>query len=63
MRETVAAGVQPAATAAVLAAASSVVITVLPDAEAGEAAIEGADGIAAGIRSGAVVVEMSTMMT
>lgn len=61
MRETVAAGVQPAATAAALATTSDVVITVLPDAEAVEAAIEGADGIAAGIRSGAVVVEMSTI--
>jgi 2-hydroxymethylglutarate dehydrogenase len=61
MRETVAAGIRPAATAAALAAASDVVITVLPDAEAVEAAIEGADGIAAGIRSGSVVVEMSTI--
>lgn len=61
MRETVVAGIQPAATAATLAAASDVVITVLPDADAVEAAVEGADGIAVGIRSGAVVVEMSTI--
>jgi 3-hydroxyisobutyrate dehydrogenase len=61
MRDAVAAGVQPAATVAALAATSDVVITVLPDATAVEAAIEGADGVAAGIRAGAMVVEMSTI--
>jgi glyoxylase-like metal-dependent hydrolase (beta-lactamase superfamily II) len=50
MRAAVATGAQPTATAAALAAASDVVVSVLPDAEAVEAAIEGADGIAAGVR-------------
>jgi 3-hydroxyisobutyrate dehydrogenase-like beta-hydroxyacid dehydrogenase len=61
MTNSVAAGAQPAATAAGLAAKSDVVIIVLPDAAAVEAAIVGDDGVVAGIRPGTVVVEMSTI--
>jgi 2-hydroxymethylglutarate dehydrogenase len=59
--ELVAAGAKSAATAAEVATKSDVVITVLPDVAAVECAILGEAGIAAGIRQGAVMVEMSTI--
>ncbi len=61
MAQAVAEGAQPSATAAELAGKSDVVLTVLPDAAAVEQAMLGEAGVAAGIRPGAVVVEMSTI--
>ncbi len=61
MAQAVAEGARPSATAAELAGKSDVVLTVLPDAAAVEQAMLGEAGIAAGIRPGAVVVEMSTI--
>ncbi len=57
----VAAGATAAASPREVAAASDVVITSLPDAPDVEAAAEGADGILAGLRPGAVYVDMSTI--
>jgi 4-hydroxybutyrate dehydrogenase/sulfolactaldehyde 3-reductase len=57
----VAAGATAAASAREVAAASDVVITSLPDAPDVEAAGDGPDGIIAGLRPGAVWVDMSTI--
>lgn len=57
----VAAGATAAASPRAVAAASDVVITMLPDAPDVEAAAEGPDGILAGLRPGAVYVDMSTI--
>lgn len=54
-------GCAVADTPAALAAESDVVITMLSDDAAQEAALFGEDGVAAGIRSGSAVVNMGTM--
>jgi 3-hydroxyisobutyrate dehydrogenase-like beta-hydroxyacid dehydrogenase len=57
----VAAGAQAAATPREVAAASEVVITMLPDAPDVERVALGPDGVVAGIRRGAVYIDMSTI--
>lgn len=57
----VAAGATAAASPRAVAAASEVVITSLPDAPDVEAAGDGPDGIVAGLRPGAVWIDMSTI--
>lgn len=57
----VAAGAQAAASPRAVAAASDVVITMLPDAPDVESVALGKDGIAEGIRPGAVYIDMSTI--
>jgi 3-hydroxyisobutyrate dehydrogenase-like beta-hydroxyacid dehydrogenase len=57
----VAAGARAAATPREVAAQSDVIVTMLPDAPDVERVALGADGIAAGIRDGAVYVDMSTI--
>ena len=57
----VAAGATAAASPRAVAEASDVVITSLPDAPDVEAAAEGPDGILAGLRPGAVYIDMSTI--
>src|SRR5215813_8635086 len=54
-------GAQTAATPKDIAAASEVVITMLPDAPDVERVALGPDGIASGIRRGAIYVDMSTI--
>jgi 4-hydroxybutyrate dehydrogenase/sulfolactaldehyde 3-reductase len=56
-----AAGARVAGSPKAVAAASEVVITMLPDAPDVERVALGPDGIAAGIRSGAVYIDMSTI--
>ena len=56
-----AAGATSAATPREVAAASEVVITMLPDAPDVERVALGPDGVAAGIRPGAIYVDMSTI--
>jgi 4-hydroxybutyrate dehydrogenase/sulfolactaldehyde 3-reductase len=55
------AGARPAGSPREVAAASDVVITMLPDAPDVDAAVNGTDGIAAGIRPGSIYVDMSTI--
>jgi 3-hydroxyisobutyrate dehydrogenase-like beta-hydroxyacid dehydrogenase len=55
------AGAKAAATPKDVAAASEMVITMLPDAPDVERAVLGADGVAAGIRPGSVYIDMSTI--
>lgn len=57
----VAAGAQAAATPREVAAASEVVITMLPDAPDVERVALGPDGVVAGIQRGAVYIDMSTI--
>lgn len=57
----VAAGATAARTPREVAEASDVVITSLPDAPDVEATADGPDGIVAGLRSGAIYVDMSTI--
>jgi len=59
--ELVAQGARAAATPREVAAASDIVITMLPDSPDVEAVVLGADGVAAGIRSGALFIDMSTI--
>jgi 2-hydroxy-3-oxopropionate reductase len=59
--ELVALGATTAATPRDVAAQSDVVITMLPDSPDVESVALGADGIAAGIRSGALWIDMSTI--
>lgn len=54
-------GATPARTPGDVAAASEIVITMLPDAPDVERVALGADGIAAGIRAGSVYIDMSTI--
>jgi len=54
-------GARAAATPREVAAASDIVITMLPDSPDVEAVVLGADGVAAGIRSGALFIDMSTI--
>ena len=56
-----AAGATPAATPRDVASASEIVITMLPDAPDVERVALGPDGIVAGIRQGAIYVDMSTI--
>jgi 3-hydroxyisobutyrate dehydrogenase-like beta-hydroxyacid dehydrogenase len=56
----VAAGATAAASPRAVAEASDVVITMLPDVPDVEAAADGPDGILAGLRPGAVYVDMRT---
>ena len=56
-----AAGARAAATPKAVAAASEVVITMLPDAPDVERVALGSDGIAAGIRPGSIYIDMSTI--
>jgi 4-hydroxybutyrate dehydrogenase/sulfolactaldehyde 3-reductase len=57
----VAGGAEPATTPRAVAAASEVVITMLPDAPDVEAVAQGPDGILAGLAPGSVWIEMSTI--
>lgn len=57
----VAAGATAAASPRAVAEASDVVVTMLPDVPDVQAATEGPDGILAGLRPGAVYVDMSTI--
>jgi 2-hydroxy-3-oxopropionate reductase len=59
--ELAAEGARAAATPREVAAASDIVITMLPDSPDVEAVVLGADGVAAGIRSGALYIDMSTI--
>jgi len=59
--ELVAQGARAAATPREVAAASDIVITMLPDSPDVEVVVLGADGVAAGIRSGALFIDMSTI--
>jgi 4-hydroxybutyrate dehydrogenase/sulfolactaldehyde 3-reductase len=61
VRALVAAGATAAPSPKAVAAASDVVITMLPDAPDVEAAITGPDGILAGIRPGGLYIDMSTI--
>jgi len=54
-------GATTAASPAAIAAQSDVVITMLPDTPDVEAVVLGADGVAAGIRSGSTFIDMSTI--
>ena len=55
------AGATPAASSREVAAASDVVITMLPDAPDVERVVLGADGVIEGIRRGGVLIDMSTI--
>lgn len=57
----VAAGATSAASPREVAAASDIVITMVPDVPEVEASVEGPDGILAGLKPGAVYVDMSTI--
>ncbi|HTS23628.1 MAG TPA: NAD(P)-dependent oxidoreductase [Casimicrobiaceae bacterium] len=57
----IAAGVRSAATPREVAAATEIVITMLPDAPDVEGVALGVDGIVAGIRKGSVYIDMSTI--
>jgi 4-hydroxybutyrate dehydrogenase/sulfolactaldehyde 3-reductase len=57
----VAAGAEAAASPKAVAAASEVVITMLPDAPDVEAAVTGPDGILSGMRAGCLYIDMSTI--
>jgi 2-hydroxy-3-oxopropionate reductase len=59
--ELAARGAIPAGSPSEVAASSDVVITMLPDSPDVEAVVLGRDGIAAGIREGALYVDMSTI--
>lgn len=56
-----AAGATPATSPEAVAAASDVVVTMLPDSPDVQAAVLGPDGVLAGLRPGAVLIEMSTI--
>jgi 2-hydroxy-3-oxopropionate reductase len=59
--ELVAAGATGAASPAEVAKAAAIVITMLPDSSDVERVLTGADGVLAGLRSGAVVIDMSSI--
>lgn len=59
--ELVAAGAQAGTSAKDVAARSDVVITMLPDSPDVEGAVLGADGVASGIRDGALYIDMSSI--
>ena len=59
--ELVAAGATAAASAAEVAKASTVVITMLPDTADVERVLTASDGVLAGLQSGAVVIDMSSI--
>jgi 2-hydroxy-3-oxopropionate reductase len=59
--ELVAAGAAAAGSAAEVAKASTVVITMLPDTGDVERVLTGSDGVLAGLQSGAVVIDMSSI--
>jgi 2-hydroxy-3-oxopropionate reductase len=59
--ELVSAGAKAAASAAEVARASDVVITMLPDTPDVEAVIAGRDGVLSGVRNGALVIDMSSI--
>lgn len=59
--ELVAQGARSAGSPREVAAASDVVITMLPDSPDVESVVLGADGVAAGIRSGSLYIDMSTI--
>jgi 2-hydroxy-3-oxopropionate reductase len=61
MEELAAAGATPAGSAREVAATSDVVITMLPDSPDVEAVVLGPDGVADGIREGALYIDMSTI--
>ena len=61
VEELAARGATPAESPSEVAAASDVVITMLPDSPDVEAVVLGPDGIAEGIREGALFVDMSTI--
>jgi 2-hydroxy-3-oxopropionate reductase len=57
----IAEGATGASSPSVLAAASNIVITMLPDSPDVESVVLGPDGVAAGIRPGSVFIDMSTI--
>ena len=57
----VAAGAKAAATPKEVGAASEIVVTMLPEPKHVEAVVLGADGVAAGLKPGAIVIDMSTI--
>ena len=59
--ELVAAGAAAAGSAAEVAKASTVVITMLPDTADVERVLTGSDGVLAGLRSGGVIIDMSSI--
>jgi 2-hydroxy-3-oxopropionate reductase len=61
VEELAAKGATPAGSAREVAATSDVVITMLPDSPDVEAVVLGPDGVAAGIREGALYIDMSTI--
>jgi 2-hydroxy-3-oxopropionate reductase len=62
VEELAAVGATPAGSAREVAATSDVVITMLPDSPDVEAVVLGPDGVAAGIREGALYIDMSTIV-
>lgn len=61
VNELVAEGARAATSPAEVAAQANIVITMLPDTPDVESAITGADGILAGVKAGAIVVDMSSI--
>src|SRR5258707_1158985 len=59
--ELVAAGAKAAGSAAEVARASSIVITMLPDTPDVERVLTGPDGVVSGLEKGALVIDMSSM--
>ena len=57
----VAAGAKAAATPKEVGAASEIVVTMLPEPKHVDAVVLGADGVAAGLKPGAIVIDMSTI--
>ena len=57
----VAAGAKAAASPKEVGAASEIVVTMLPEPKHVEAVVLGADGVAAGLKPGAIVIDMSTI--
>jgi 3-hydroxyisobutyrate dehydrogenase-like beta-hydroxyacid dehydrogenase len=55
------AGASPAANARELAAASDIIVTMLPDVPEMEATVDSPDGVLAGLRPGGILVDMSTI--
>lgn len=61
VEELVAAGASPGGSGAAVAAASDVVITMLPDTPDVEAALFGEEGVAEGVTTGSLVIDMSSI--
>jgi 2-hydroxy-3-oxopropionate reductase len=61
VNELAAEGAKPATSPAEVAAQATILITMLPDTPDVEHAISGADGILAGVKAGAIVIDMSSI--